>query len=471
MMMMMMMMGLMALISDNPFVEGKNMNDDGTMYKIANSLTNQGMEYPDDMEYFDVYSKPIKTLYSQVHWTSHGGIPLPADIVERFANGKVMAITGYEVDQVRQLNDQGEEVSVPITWSYNHHYGVWMYNSEKNHLIKKEATTLELQHMSHGADHVWVVEPKEDAEDEHDNDDGIPTNQMFSEGNGGEMRKSYHGYPKGYAQLIKSPDTFTTTPMQIDCWNRDTMSNGTFVPDPSNPNLLPNSFRPIDPTVAGYNPLLECPCTDRLRKEWSMTYKVDSEDNNGNGCEGPIENATECFEAVPQIIPAIHVRTHIVTPSESNDDDLPAGCSASLGKDGNLDVAWKQMNQHRHNSKEEREGDDLFEVSEERTTSSTDDKKIVGVGMGVFNMTVVVPTITTGTEQYQEDVVEITMTGPADKWYGAGFGTDSMCIHMEADECPSGGPYAIVVVGDQIQERKLGFHGKGTVFHNQNLVK
>ena len=34
---------------------------------------------------------------------------------------------------------------------------------------------------------------------------GIPTGQMFSEGNGGESRKSFHGYPKGHAQLIESP--------------------------------------------------------------------------------------------------------------------------------------------------------------------------------------------------------------------------------------------------------------------------
>jgi len=28
---------------------------------------------------------------------------------------------------------------------------------------------------------------------------------FISEGNGGESRKSFHGYPHGYAQLIESP--------------------------------------------------------------------------------------------------------------------------------------------------------------------------------------------------------------------------------------------------------------------------
>lgn len=43
----------------------------------------------------------------------------------------------------------------------------------------------------------------------------IPTSAWFSEGNGGEMRKSYHGYPKGYAQLIDSPVSFSVQPMQV----------------------------------------------------------------------------------------------------------------------------------------------------------------------------------------------------------------------------------------------------------------
>ena len=47
-----------------------------------------------------------------------------------------------------------------------------------------------------------------------------PTNQMFSEGNGGESRKSFHGYPDGFAQLIYSPDSWHLIPMQIDTRNR-----------------------------------------------------------------------------------------------------------------------------------------------------------------------------------------------------------------------------------------------------------
>ena len=38
----------------------------------------------------------------------------------------------------------------------------------------------------------------------------IPTNTLFSEGNGGESRNSFHGYPSNMAQLILSPVNFLT---------------------------------------------------------------------------------------------------------------------------------------------------------------------------------------------------------------------------------------------------------------------
>jgi len=59
-------------------------------YQIANS-DSFDTSYP-NLEYFEVYSKPIKTLYGQVHWRNHGDIALPDDIVKRFAGGKVMAV-------------------------------------------------------------------------------------------------------------------------------------------------------------------------------------------------------------------------------------------------------------------------------------------------------------------------------------------------------------------------------------------
>lgn len=36
-----------------------------------------------------------------------------------------------------------------------------------------------------------------------------------------------------------------------------------------------------------------------------------------------------------------------------------------------------------------------------------------------------------------------------------------MCVKMESDECPTGGPYAIIVMGDKVEERRLDYHGMG----------
>ena len=49
----------------------------------------------------------------------------------------------------------------------------------------------------------------------------FPTSIVFKENPGGEYRKSYHGYPSGYAQLIHSPNKWVVEPMQIDTHNRN----------------------------------------------------------------------------------------------------------------------------------------------------------------------------------------------------------------------------------------------------------
>ena len=58
-----------------------------------------------------------------------GDHPLPDEIIKRF-DGKIMAITGYEQDQVlvdpvgQPGVNPSEDLSVPINWAYNHHYMV-----------------------------------------------------------------------------------------------------------------------------------------------------------------------------------------------------------------------------------------------------------------------------------------------------------------------------------------------------------
>jgi hypothetical protein len=403
-----------------------NMNGAPGQYKVTNSANAYSTDY--SAEYFEVYSQKIKTLYSEVHWKGHDPIPLPEEIVRRFSN-KAMAIVGYEVDQVMK-NPTGDDVSVPITWAYNHHYCAWLMNAKRSKLVKKKVPNeMKLMGLNHGSDEMWTVEFLDDAEKEFS---GIPLAHFFSEGNGGEMRMSYHGYPKGYAQVIDSPDIFRISPMQIDTWNRK-MKDSVYMPGP-----LPSSSQ--IPQDAGYNGLLECPCSDRLPKEWSMTYAL----KNTGKCTGePIQNATECFSGARMVIQAAQYIDKTVV-----DGIMPTGCSASLHADGSTEVIWNTASS-----------------DPEALSLAEDDTSLVAVALGQVNMTVRLE------KAESQDAVEISIVGPADKWFGVGFGSYSMCIKKDDEECPQGGPYAIIINGEEVTERKLGYHGPGSVLADSVTVK
>merc|ERR1719210_3087130 len=141
---------------------------------------------------------------------------------------------------------------------------------------------------NHGAPAFYMTMMREDLDDPARNSE-VPTSQMISEGNGGEFRKSYHGYPRGMAQLIDSPTTFHIQPMQIDTKNRH-YNGSDFKPD-----LLPKAS--AAPPNASYSGLLECPCTDRIVKkiEHTFTTQVTGE------CGTPIDRPTECFKAAVKL--------------------------------------------------------------------------------------------------------------------------------------------------------------------------
>jgi len=520
------------------------MNSGGPAYGISNApeFDTEWVLKDPTVRFFDAYSKPIKSLYSQVHWTNHGQIPLPPHVTTRYddtttntarvdadaddekINTDTMALVGYEVDQVMVDAASGEEVSVPITWAYNHHYMVFlMGKTEIEHattMAERPVTpAMKREGMGHGvgmatatAITMWL--PGVDTDGKEDNDytnveQNEPTNTtenvtetndrswiFVSEANGGEMRKSYHFYPRGYAQLLRKPHSFSVTPMQIDTWNRDTMANTSrFVP-PS-PNVNPHDYFPNSTSkrivdnlkAANYNPLLECPCTDRLSKTWGMTYKLlrgekiytnnngdnDNNDYNDNDNDVDIdhasrlflENSTECFDAATMLLPSIRVTKKVVP---GNGTGI---CEAVVRSDGSLEVVWNTENtQHgpssatasRHlNVMEQPFGDSLVGTT---PTGS------------IINATMVLNTTSKTTE--------ITLKGPYlkvgdedddhnDRWFAIGLGASSMCIKMEADECTTGGPYAIIVLPDdrtnnstsKVIERKLDYHGAGRVLSPQ----
>jgi hypothetical protein len=144
----------------------------------------------------------VETRYSQVYWTRNAPVALPADIIARF-KGKVMAITGYEVDQVvsddpsSKTNSRDSETtdkSIPIYNAYNHHYFGWLQGADSE--------MYKLDKPIHAPNPTWwAVRDLPSAS----TNGGYPTNIVFKENPGGEYRKSYHGYPRGYAQLLHSP--------------------------------------------------------------------------------------------------------------------------------------------------------------------------------------------------------------------------------------------------------------------------
>jgi len=409
---------LLLLLSS--FAVAENMNSG--QYKISNSDTHTTNYH--NHEYFEVYSPLIKTRYSEVFWRMQEAVPLSDEIRERFAN-KIMAVTGYEVDQVR-LTDDGKEVPVPITWAYNHHYGAWLSNSNKTRMVKRDAGP-ERMYMNHNSKEYWTAELIEEGGEDANNE--IPLNVFFSEGNGGEFRLSYHGYPKGYAQLLESPDTFHVNPMQIDTWNR-THDTSMFHPGP-----LPKSSR--IPANAGYSGLIECPCSDSLKIEWNMTYALD--DGASAPCTGEIQNATECFLAAKQVVQALKHTSHTVS-----EKSRPRGCSVRQHSDGTVDAIWNTAS------------------DASPTLLVKEDSPLIAFSHAQVNVTV-----TLDSEQ-----ATITIVGPPDRWFGVAFGSDTMCVHMVSDECPDGGPYAIVISGEDysVKERKLGFHGPGSVIEESATV-
>ena len=437
--------------------------NEGVQYSVANA-PHYAAVYRSGQSSFDVYSEPIVTRYSQVHWRSHH-VKLPDDIVQRFGNQQqMMAVTGYEVDQVRRIElddgSTGTEQSVPITWAYNHHYTLHLVNDRQARMVLQKTPLSELG-LHHGASQHLAAEFYNDEDDHNDhndddshhdtqdddNDDETTTHvQYFSEANGGEMRGSYHGYPTGYAQIIQGPTSAWIIPMQIDTWHRQGQAHGEhkFVPGPLPRRSQINSTRDI--MAAGYNTLIECPCSDRLAFVWHAGYAL-ADDPNYH-CQGPVVNATTCFAAVPNVVPSLHPYRYV---NLHNDAQFPTGCSVQVDDQGHVQAVWNEK------PKVGGGGGQPHNVPAPPPTTTTDnDHHWVGMALGVVNLTMTMDTI--------DDVVHLQLRGPADAWFGVGFGSNTMCLEMEADECPTGGPYAVIILGDgTVEERKLDHHGPGVV--------
>jgi hypothetical protein len=368
----------------------------------------QYRDYPGGVEYFDVYSPPITTLYSQVYWKMMTPVSLPPEIIARFTN-RGMAVVGFEFDQVRKT--KGGDISVPMNVAYNHHFETTM-TGKYSRMEKIKARHKDFTNMGHShPDQGYIME----AIDLIPNP-VIPTSQSFGAGNGGEARKSFHGYAPGFAQIINSPQTLYITPMQIDTWNRDWMN---LTGSPFVPGLLPrHSLAPPD---AVYSGLLECPMTTRITKLIDTDYKRIVK----QVCKHNLD-IHQCFNSVKKLgLLNITIITHNVSSTA-----IPTGCSAILNDDTLLIY---------YNNK-----DNDIPCGQNLTA-------ITGTVQSLLNLSMSI----------NKTGISITITGPSGVWFGVGFNATTMSDH----------PWTIIIDGrGNISEYRLGNHQPGTLLNRSVSV-
>eukprot|EP01084_Bolivina_argentea_P167243 290290_1 len=380
------------------------------------------------VEHFDVYGE-VRTNYSEVYWTRNLPINLPPALVDRF-KGKVMVITGYEVDQVTHngpepnstttptqlggfscypsCDTNGEDKPVPIYNAYNHHYFSWLVSSDAEmYELKTPLTIPNPTNISFRAkDGVNVT---------------YPVSIVYKENPGGEFRKSYHGYPSGYGQFIYSPSQWIVEPMQVDTHNRNydinDFSHG-YVP-----YILPKAFTDNNITDLHNNlsPLIECPCTDRITKSKVKTPIILT---NGTCGQSIITSANGCINASAD---AGIIVSNVIN---INDPSQISGCSIKP------------------------QGNNLYTVIYNSDMTHTQCGSDVTVGLiGNSNL----GNITRLKIDHNGNItgnITITIAGPSNVWYGVGFAATVM-----ANE-----PYAIIIDGTgAVTERKLANHGPGTL--------
>ena len=151
--------------------------------------------------------------------------------------------------------------------------------------------------------------------------DGVSTHLGLGGGNGGEYRKTYHGFPAPFARLLESPQAFQFTPMQIDTFHREHMSfnvsgGSPFVAGPQPRNSLAKH------SGALYSGLLECPLTTRITKVFDSEATLEA----SGSCNVTTKIASDCFADAKAALGAAAANATTVTGSDAS---KPVGCSVS----------------------------------------------------------------------------------------------------------------------------------------------
>lgn len=278
----------------------QNMNPD-VAYTIANPAK-PGTEFGFRGKFFELTTRPFQTRYSEVFWDNLPAVPLPQEIVAEF-DGKIMAVTGFEFDILRNTSD-GKVEHVPCYESYNHHYAQMIIGKGADGTAKNFDPEAPVQN-SHGGPR-WVAIPNG-----KDSGSGFST-QSFNEHNGNEARQTYHGMPNGYVVPIESPQTWHMTPMQINTRNPD--GSGTRCNDDCPLPRKQNAWK-----GAPWSGILECPCSTRATKYFMYEMRA----TNDGGCtyNSSLTSSSECFENAAKASKKIITLNSTVT-----DATKPHGC-------------------------------------------------------------------------------------------------------------------------------------------------
>lgn len=178
---------------------------------------------------FTVYSQPIDLRFGEVHNRMQGPLPLPPEIVSRYAHGsnKSMAVHGFQLDVVR-IRADGTETSVPLYDHYFHHYILNMGN-EKG-LVELRAAMCpdgRCQGMQGSAQTLKTLQRRSK----------LGNVVTFGGASGAEFRHNPHDFKAPFRIVATEPESWAPTIHLINTLRPNTSFDGT----PS--------------------PLLMCPCT------------------------------------------------------------------------------------------------------------------------------------------------------------------------------------------------------------------
>jgi hypothetical protein len=406
--------------------------------------------------FIEVFSRPIRTTYSEVFWAQQAPIPLPEDFVRAFAD-KTVAFTGYEVDVVRKDPErQGQWRSVPCYEQYNHHFAVGIQgNASKMAYVGRQTYLNERDVNAHRHAPMWEARERPEAS----SDSNVPVFQMMVEGNGNEHRRTFKYIPTGFGQLIASPVAFAPNFMFINTNNPDTNNWGARGGPLPSGGKMPGwtSTGSMAPPNASYSGLLECPCTTRVKKSFTgYTPKV----SGACGTHAGVATAQSCFDNSAMVYGGggsafcaqagdCHSEFQIVKNATISDASEPAGCYVLATPHG-YEVYFNTM----ENSTV------LCGETKGRSPRATGRETVREAGN---NVSVALDL------NAKTGIATITLTGPAEKWFAVGFGATKM-----ADA-----PYAIVVEPPPssfaaskatLTERKLADHAAGNPLPSPSML-